>query len=1239
MTLFPFLNVALVCRSRVLPDAPPARCRCAPVLAPSPPGPLLARALSNFSSGDWDWDDDTLEFLPADDADDADDVTCDFDEDDEANAAFALDIDPAGVDAIHLAQRFNPGRQELDDEGWAPHEYGCDEGDRAGPAGTEAFQEMSSFVDMYKRSRDNSLLLHQLRVLQTKGVSLTQIEDRLIELRRENPGKSEPNRVKIFNYLLREWLTVGNLPKSRGMFRGIQSECTPDGDSYVLLLLCHALAHANGAVNKAETTAKVRASIQQMQRHGHSLMRLSQSFELTDTEAQLLTKTVRLVWPDFALPSGPAPAPTDDSRDAQLIREQWEHELGINVGIPLPRTKSWAEPKTIRRKRVGLKAPDDQLPRHADTLFGRHALEVFLPVVTDALAKARREWTESSHDINKNGIKRPGNLTPADYMFAACSDVELAELVLGVMDQFLTGSQNGAPCYHVNFEVGEVVYKKHFVETVKRNMDRTQSKQIYAEYASVMRTEPRAKPREVWAALLEKHNVHPGTLDIEGAWPAKTLRVIGHQLVNVVLEVANASKIGAEINYPAFHLCYEYDRERICRHIRPHPLLAHSAPGVPSAHATADTKSFRTTLLPMLTPPKPWTSTLSTPMFVTPRSMVRCETDAFEHHGLLARAEGQMAEVYDALNYLGSCPWQVNDFVFQQQLMLYHSEEGFEDLAIPPLDVPRQERVAREELFNLSPMERRDHEQSWEKYRKEKNENLSLRGDLVNKMAIAQAYRGKTFYLPHNLDFRGRTYTMGPYLSHLGDDKTRGLLKFAEAKPLGAAGLRWLKIHTSNLFGVDKVSFEERVEYIDANIDAVLDSARAPFGPPIDGEENKFWRMSENPWQTLAACEELRAAIDSGDPESYASSLPIHQDGTCNGLQHYAALGCDPGGAAAVNLSSNPEDKPADVYMRVTDKVNELLRAHAAGDFSSVTPAVWKVFSRSAHLTGQDDPTGADPLAAVELTAFAQNLLDHEGGIGRKIVKQSVMTSVYGVTPFGARQQIKKQLRAKGYLAVDDQYDAGQLVKGAAYLAEMTFASLDIMFEQANTIKRWLGDAAYEIALSGRPVQWVTPLNFPVIQQYSRPTKVAHVQTGMAPPPGPKSGRKLVEVDLPTARKQMSAFPPNFIHSLDSTHMMMTANACNTEGVRFVSVHDSYWTHAATTDEMNLKLRHSFIRLHESPILARLHQYMAMYHNGDPHLEHYTKRNGTPGEVSVPPPPEKGSFDLKKVLDSRYFFN
>ena len=70
--------------------------------------------------------------------------------------------------------------------------------------------------------------------------------------------------------------------------------------------------------------------------------------------------------------------------------------------------------------------------------------------------------------------------------------------------------------------------------------------------------------------------------------------------------------------------------------------------------------------------------------------------------------------------------------------------------------------------------------------------------------------------------------------------------------------------------------------------------------------------------------------------------------------------------------------------------------------------------------------------------------------------------------------------------------------------------------------------------------------------------------------------------------KQASAFPPNFIHSLDATHMMLTALECRAQGMTFASVHDSYWTHPCDIDQMSAVIRDTFIALHSSNVLKCL---------------------------------------------------
>lgn len=83
-----------------------------------------------------------------------------------------------------------------------------------------------------------------------------------------------------------------------------------------------------------------------------------------------------------------------------------------------------------------------------------------------------------------------------------------------------------------------------------------------------------------------------------------------------------------------------------------------------------------------------------------------------------------------------------------------------------------------------------------------------------------------------------------------------------------------------------------------------------------------WWAESDEPWQTLASCIEINNALKSPNTEKYLSSFPVHQDGSCNGLQHYAALGRDQSGAESVNLQS--ANTPKDIYSDVVNMVNNI---------------------------------------------------------------------------------------------------------------------------------------------------------------------------------------------------------------------------------------------------------------------------------------------------------------------------
>eukprot|EP00899_Mesostigma_viride_P006332 jgi/Mesvir1/156/Mv13517-RA.1 len=538
---------------------------------------------------------------------------------------------------------------------------------------------------------------------------------------------------------------------------------------------------------------------------------------------------------------------------------------------------------------------------------------------------------------------------------------------------------------------------------------------------------------------------------------------------------------------------------------------------------------------PMVIPPKPWTSYNKGGYLLLPSTAMRTRGNKTQLGAIRdASTTNQMKRVFEALNALGEVPWRIRRPVLDVATAIWKHGGG-------KLDVPSRSYFPFPTPINLSTATKDEADEYKKAVRKVRRLNLDLKGlqcEFIYKLDVANDMKHfDRFYYPHTLDFRGRAYPAHPHLNHLGSDACRGILEFADGCELGPSGLRWLKIQLANVYanGIDKAILSEREKFVDTNLDKVLASADDPLG------KGTWWMGAEDPFQCLAACQEVAAALRSPDPTKFMSHLPVHQDGSCNGLQHYAALGRDMDGGASVNLV--PASAPSDVYTRIAERVK---------------------------IQVQQDMDKGVPVAA--------ELMKH---VDRKLVKQTVMTSVYGVTMIGARLQILARLKERD---IDDEL-AYQM---SVYAAKVTLKGLLDMFESATAIMTWLSECAKKIAYRGKPVMWHTPLGLPVVQPYHRITgyqvKTMLQSLTIADPSSNDTKVNVV--------RQKSGFAPNFVHSLDSTHMMMTAMACAKAGVTFAGVHDSFWTHAGRVGDMNRLLREQFVELHSKPILDMVSPFL-----------------------------------------------
>ena len=626
---------------------------------------------------------------------------------------------------------------------------------------------------------------------------------------------------------------------------------------------------------------------------------------------------------------------------------------------------------------------------------------------------------------------------------------------------------------------------------------------------------------------------------------------------------------------------------------------------LPDTLTWIDTKNGVISLLrpvyePMVVQPRDWESPYSGGYIssnIRPLKLIKTKNKAYMEEV----QNMEMPIVYQAVNALQHTPWQINSQVLAVMSALWDSDsymanlpprDGLE-LPTKPNDIDTNEDAKREWRIQAA---------------KAHIQNLSMAGQRVSfnmALEIAKRYEGfRKIYFPYQLDFRGRIYAV-PHLNPQGADYHKALLRFANGKQLGSEGWKWLAILGSNLAGNDKVSLEDRVNWVLDNEEEILAIAADPYN-------NRGWCGSiagveiDSPWQFLAFCFEWKGYTEHGD--TFVSKLPVAMDGSCSGIQHFSAMLRDQIGGDAVNLV--PSDTPQDVYQLVADKVLE----QVAEDIESGTADELRHTENGLPYVR----TGTKALANQWLTF----------GITRKTTKRSVMTLAYGSKEYGFKEQLMEDIirpakqqsdrEGKEFVFQGDGYQAAQ------YMAKAIWNAVNKVLVKAGEAMKWLQSVAAIAASEELPVRWTTPVGFPVMQAYPNLEK-RRVKTSI-------SGKLVYltmyrEKDKLDRRRQSQGIAPNYIHSCDAAHMMLTIVRANQEGINnFAMIHDSFGTTAGDAEELFRIIRESFVEMYgEVEVLESFR-------------DEITTKMSTKNQLLVQPLPERGTLELGRVVDSRYCF-
>lgn len=547
-----------------------------------------------------------------------------------------------------------------------------------------------------------------------------------------------------------------------------------------------------------------------------------------------------------------------------------------------------------------------------------------------------------------------------------------------------------------------------------------------------------------------------------------------------------------------------------------------------------------------------------------------------------------LSKIYKAVNAIQETPYRINKNMYEVIEAIINQGGGLAGIASMEPHEPEPTRKFKETKQEYG---KRFHE--WLEI------ELSRRSKAIRALRLfryAKDFKDyDNIYFPCNIDFRGRIYPI-PLFNHQGDDFMKSLIIYSNPVSLtDSQDIELLYWQGANLWGNDKVSHAEQVEWVKAHHSNIVDSATHPL-------DYLWWTEADEPLQFLAWCMEYVKSLEYFEEfktyEGYSCPLVIAYDGTCSGLQHYSAMLRDEVGGSAVNLVDH--ERPADIYQQVADKVLKIVEKDAmSGTLDEV----------------QKEEVGGGQRVHFGTRSMAQAWLAH--GVTRKVVKRNVMTLAYGSGQYGFQEQIYEDT-TKGNIHFK------RFEKPCAkYMAKLVWQEVQTTVVSATEGMKYLKALAKVLTKHGLPVNWWTPLGLPVQQQYLK-----LVQKSFRTRFGDMVSwrgyyQDVADDESLDANGQKNGIAPNFIHSLDSTHLMMVVNEAGLSN--YTTIHDSFGTSLGEARHLQVVIREQLYKLYTE-------------HSPIEEFKKYVEEM-TGEDLSDIPEPPKGSLKLENILTSTFIFH
>jgi len=252
-----------------------------------------------------------------------------------------------------------------------------------------------------------------------------------------------------------------------------------------------------------------------------------------------------------------------------------------------------------------------------------------------------------------------------------------------------------------------------------------------------------------------------------------------------------------------------------------------------------------------------------------------------------------------------------------------------------------------------------------------------------------------------------------------------------------------------------------------------------------------------------------------------------------------------------------------------------------------------------------------------EFAVAWRNFADRQpkGMLPRGLAKRPVMTLPYGSTLQSCREYVYK------YMTEDapEHFPKETRFRMSVWLTPILWASIADVVVSARAAMDWLQQSASKVAKENSSIIWWTPVGFPVVQNRKK-VIVKRYYTELAGQFKISVGSQSETMDV---LKNKLGIAPNFVHSMDACHLMLTCLKAVEYGVTdFAFIHDDYGTHAADTETLHQSIREAFVE---------------MYSDNDPLIDFKIFNEDNSG-ACLSDPPTTGELEIGQVIDSEYFF-